>query len=165
MAVSKKVTDKEIISMIKERKALSQTEIEDIFGYIRGSLTSRMHRLVRENKLNLKRLPFRLDSNNHILFKGYSNKNIYFVKEKYLIEWIKDRVPVGTPKHYRRFITMKLHEIGIDIDISPRRESKLVPLSLHLHKDLKKLAKKKGITLYNMLDKIVLEYIKMNKIR
>lgn len=160
MVGSRKVRDKEIISMVKERKALSQTEIEIIFKYGKGSLTPRMHRLVKERKLNSKRLPFRSDNGNHILFKGYSDKNIYFVKNKDLIEWVRERVPVGTPKHYRRFITMKLHEIGIDMDISPRRESRLIPLSLHLHKDLKKLAKKKHVTLQDMLDEVVSSYLK-----
>ena len=161
---TKKVSDDDLLSTIKEHKALSQLEIEKMLGYGKGSLHPRLYRLVRNKKLKSKRLPL---SSHHTskypIFKGYSDVTIYFVRQKDLVTWIKEYLPVDMPRNYRRIVSMALHNIGIDMDISPRRKSKLIPLSLHLHKNLKKLAEKKGVTLQDMLDKVVSLYLKKNK--
>lgn len=164
MMGDKKVSDDDLLSTIKEHKALSQSEIEEILGYSKGSLHPRLQQLVIKKKLKFKRLPLSASrTSKYPIFKGYADVSIYFVRQKDLVKWIEEHLPDDMPRDYRRIVSMALHNIGIDIDVSPRRKYKLVPLSNSLHRSLKELAKKKRITLQDMLEKVVSLYLKENK--
>lgn len=159
MAAQKKVSDEMIVNILKEHKALTQSELEDLLKYSRCSLKPRVHQLLMDNKIKSKILPHRSPASSYILFRGYTDVTLYYVDDNDFIEWIKSRLPKNIPKNLRKVITMKLHGMGIEIDLSPRTELMLIAIKPYLHKELKKMAKRKKKSMQNITEEALLSYI------
>jgi len=160
MVAQKKVSDEVIINILKKNKALSQPEMEELLSYSRGSLKPRLHRLVMKNKIKSKTLPHRSShTGSYVIFRGYTDESLYYINDDDFVEWIKNRIPKNLPKSFRQIITMKLNEIGINLNLSPRTELKLIAIKPYVHKKLKKIAKRKNESIQNITEEALLSYI------
>lgn len=161
MSREKNKSDEILLSIIKKHNALTQSEIEEKLNYSRGSLTLRLRRLITEDKLKSIRLPNRsTHPGSYILFKGYTNLAIYYINDDDFIGWIKERLPARMPERIRRLVTLKLHDIGIDIELSPRKESRLVSIKIPTHNKLKEISEKRGMYLQDLIEEILSSYLK-----
>jgi len=159
MAAQKKVSDEKIINTLEKHKALTQLEIEDALKYRHGSLRPRLHRLVTKNKIKSRLLPHRAHTGVCIVFRGYAGVIIYYVNDDDFIEWIKSKIPRNLPKNIRQIITMKLHEMKIDINLSPRTELRLIGIKPYLHNKLKKIAEREKKSIQKITEEALLSYI------
>ena len=159
MVSQKKVPDEVIINILKKHKVLSQSELEELLSYGKNSLRPRLYHLVRKNKIKLKILPHRSRACSYVIFKGYTDTSVYYVDDNDLIEWIKNRIPKSLPKSIRKIVTMKLSEIGINLDLSPRTQLKLIAVKPYIHKKLKNAAKRKNESIQNITEEALLSYL------
>jgi len=54
---------------------------------------------------------------------------------------------------------MKLSEIGINLDLSPRTQLKLIAVKPYIHKKLKIASKRKNKTIQNITEEALLSYL------
>jgi len=154
-----RVSDEKIIDTLEKHKVLTEPEIEDLLKYSHGSLRSRLHRLVMENKIKSRLLPHRAHTGVCVVFRGYAGVAAYYVNDDDFIEWIKSKIPRNLPKNIRRIITMKLHEMKIDLNISPRTDLMMVGVKPHIHNKLKKTAEREKKSIQKITEEALLSYI------
>lgn len=159
MAAQKKVSDKVIVNTLKKHKALTQSEIENTLNYSKSSLKPRLQRLVMENKIKSKILPHRSSAGSYVVFRGYTDVLLYYINDDDFIEWIKNRLPKNLPMNLRKVITMKLNEMGINLNLSPRRELKLIAIKPYIHSKLKNMSKRKNKSIQSITEEALLSYI------
>ena len=154
-----KASDEKIISVLEEHKALTQIELEDLLKYSHGSLAIRLHQLVMKNKIKTRILPHRSRTGSHVVFRGYTDVTLYYVNDDDFIAWIESKIPRNLPKNLRRVVTMKLHEMGIDLNLSPRTELMMIGIKPYLHDKLKKISKRENKSIQIITEEALLSYI------
>jgi len=154
-----KSSDEVIISALEEHRAMTQMEIEDLLEYSHGSLAIRLHQLIMKNKIKSRLLPHRAHTGPCVVFRGYTGVTLYYVNDDDFIKWISSKIPRDLPKNLRRIITMKLHEMGIDLNLSPRTELMMIGIKPYLHNKLKRISKRENKSIQNITEEALLSYI------
>ena len=154
-----KVSDEKITDILEKHNALTQMEIEDLLEHGHGSLSIRLHQLIMGKKIKSRILPHRSRTGSHVVFRGYTDVTLYYVNDDDFIKWINSKIPRDLPKNLRRIITMKLHEMGIDLNLSPRTELMMIGIKPYLHNKLKKISKRENKSIQNITEEALLSYI------
>lgn len=101
-------SDDEIIMMLKNHNALTETELEKKLGYGNHCLNSRLKRLAK--KKLMKHTKIMGNRGKYKFFQGYNGITIYYVNKKYLKEWIKQKLPKDMSDDMTRAVSMKLYK-------------------------------------------------------
>jgi transposase len=138
-----KATDIEIIKKVQSGLVLTAQEISDAFSYQENAIRRRLNRLVKQKQLQFVMLSG--SGKGNILFRGYIDKRLYYVKDEELDKWLHSKIPKNIPSALKRSITQKLHESGLPFEFK-KTKKRVVVIDDPLFKDVQKKAKQQGIS-------------------
>lgn len=152
-----KKTDDEIVSVLKESKAATQAELSQLLDY--QSMTNRLRGMVMHDKINSIIIPA---SGSSARIKGplygYMNKRLYYIKKEDLTDWLIEKLPEHMPSGMRRSISHRLNSAGVNIsDLNHCSKYRSVAVSKNIHKKLKVISKKRGISLRMLVETLIKE--------
>ena len=152
-----KKTDDKIISVIKESKAVTQTELSQLLDY--QNMTSRLRGMVMHDKVNSIIIPGSSSSSKiRGPLYGYQNTRLYYIEKEDLTDWLIEKLPKHMPLGMRRAVTQKLNSAGINIaDLNHRSKYSSVALSKNVYKKLKAISKKRGISMRILVETLIKE--------
>jgi hypothetical protein len=164
--VKAKVDDETILKTLKDFKALSEPELEEILNYSKNGLYNRLHNLVRKNKIYEKKIPTMGSHTNLKILRKYQGLRVYSLDEEHFREWLLSQMPARISPLYRRLFTILVHDIGLDVPL-PENKTKhqLWIYDSKIYAFLEKLAKKKKKNISGVAEDIIKEKMSRRKKR
>jgi len=138
-----KATDEDIIKIVVSKFVLTAKEISDIFSYQENAIRRRLDRIIKQKKLQFVVLSG--SGKGNILFRGYIDKRLYYLKDEDLEKWIFSKIPKNIPAALKRSISQKLHESGIPFEFK-KTTKRVVVVDDPLFKKIQVKAEKQGIS-------------------
>jgi hypothetical protein len=146
-----KTTDKQIIKEIKSNLVITHKQLEKKFGYSPNTLRRRLQKLIKENKVKYTVLSG--GGKVSKIFKGHTDRRLYYISEKQLIKWIKKKLPKHIPLMLKKSISQKLHEAGIEFEFE-KANKKAIVMEEQLYKQIKDKATEKNMTMIDFLNEV-----------
>lgn len=138
-----KASDEDMINAVKKHLVMSAKEIGDLFHYKENAVCRRVNRLAKQRRLQFIVLAGK--GKGKVLFDGYIDKKLYYLKQEDLDKWIRGRLPKDLPGFMKRSVSQKLHESGIPFEFKTNTK-RVVVVDDPLFKRVQAKAKKQGIS-------------------
>lgn len=142
----------DIITVIKKHKVVSMNVLSKELHRKPSNLLKLIIKLLHAGKVYQIRIPHtKSKSIKNDFLKKHMNKRLFYVSDKQLKEWIIEQLPDNMPKHFKKSISQRLHDAGVDIDLSSNSKYKSICLPEQQYNDLKKEAKKQNKTIRELI--------------
>lgn len=121
-----KVTDDNIMKVLKDAKAATNSELAKLLGY--GNPSTKLNRMVMDGKINLIRIPIpsKAAAVRRIFPMKYTGRRIYYVTEADFVEWVRGHLPYHMSKGTRNSVSQMFRGTGIDIFAENKTRRKYV---------------------------------------
>ena len=152
----KKVADEIILNALNDFKALTQSELGELLGYSQNSLYPRLKTMLRQGKIKAIRLPTLKTKTRYKILRGYLGIRLYYTTDEKLKEWFLMQIPQKLSPLYKKLMTSIINRLHLDLKLPESTTKKQLWIyDLSLYADLKKKAKKEGITPSILAEEII----------
>lgn len=141
----------EIINIINENKVVSASTVSKILQRKQSNISEKMKRLRYTGKIKKLKIPYSNSKIKNDSFKKHLNRNLYYLSEKQLKQWIREQLPDNMPRNLQKSISNRLHDAGVDIDLSSNIKYKSIALPKKQYEELKKEAKNQNKTIKELI--------------
>lgn len=149
------LTDADIINALDKLNVAKISELLEHFGYSSAAnLKRRLDILKIEGKINTTVIPVtrsRKKKNN--LFSGYVNVLLYYLSKDNLEKWVISKIPTHMPQNFRKAVTRRLHDLGLNIDLEKKVEYVGISFTKEEYDKLLNKSKKEKTPLRHMIIK------------
>jgi hypothetical protein len=144
-----KISDEKILEVINKRLVATNNEILDDLNFSSfKNMKRRLDNLKLQNKIKTTVIPSTSHrKKNHHIFNNYTNTLLYYIDKKDLEIWVRNKLPDALPQNFRKAITRRLHDLGLDIDLVEKTEYRVISFTTKEYKILSNKAQKQKKTL------------------
>ncbi|GAH52423.1 unnamed protein product [marine sediment metagenome] len=110
-----KVTDEDVLNMLKDVKAATNSELAKLLEY--GNPSTKLNRMVMEGKIQFIRIPIPSKAAlvRRIFPMKYTGKRIYYLTEGDFVEWVRGHIPHPLSKGTRNSVSQMFRGTGVAI--------------------------------------------------